>query len=102
MAYVSSYSLVTAGSVPKSRWEEAWDTAASWKGYLQSFPGLLSVRISARELEDGDVRVKLETIWEHREQLEEWAACPYAATKLLAGLDTPAYDVTDEVFEDLS
>ena len=102
MAYVSSYSLVTGGSVPRADWEEAWDTAASWKGYLQSFPGLLSARNSARPLDGGDVRVRLETVWEHREQLEEWAACPYTGTKLLAGLDTPAYDVTDEIFEDLS
>jgi hypothetical protein len=48
------------------------------------------------------VRLRLEAVWEHREQLEEWAACPYAGTALLAGLDTPAYDVTDEVFENLS
>jgi hypothetical protein len=102
MAYVNSYSHVTAGSVPAARWEEAWDTAASWKGYLQSLPGLLAVRISARPLDDGDVRVRLEAVWEHREQLEEWAACPYAGTALLAGLDTPAHDVTEEVFENLS
>ena len=102
MAYVSSHSHVTAGSVPIATWEEAWDTAASWKGYLQSFPGLLAVRISARALDDGDVRVKLVTVWEHREQLEEWAACPYAGTQLLAGLDTPAYNITEETFEDLS
>ena len=102
MAYVSSYSHVTAGSVPAAQWEEAWDTAASWKGYLQSFPGLLAVNISARPLSDGDVRLRLEAVWEHREQLDEWVACPYAGTALLGGLDTPAYEVTDEVFENLS
>lgn len=102
MAFISSYSHVTAGSVPRADWDEAWDTAASWKGYLQSFPGLLTVRISARALEDGDVRVRLESVWEHPEQLEEWAASPYAGTALLAGLDRPAYDVTEEVFENLS
>ncbi len=102
MAYVSSYSHVTAGSVPGARWDEAWDTTASWKGYLQSFPGLLAVRISARALDDGDVRVRLETVWEHREQLEEWATCPYAGTALLAGLDTPAYDIVEEILENLS
>ena len=102
MAFITSYSHVTAGSVAAAGWEEAWDTAASWKGYLQSFPGLLTVHISARPLDDGDVRLRLEAVWEHREQLEEWAACPYAGTALLAGLDKPAYDVTDEVFENLS
>ena len=102
MAYVSSYSHVTAGSVHAAEWEEAWDTAASWKGYLQSFPGLLEVRVSARPLADGDVRVRLEAVWEYREQLDEWAACPYTGTKLLAGLDTPAHDVTEEIFENLS
>ena len=102
MAYVSSYSHVTAGSVAAREWEEAWDTAATWKGFLQSFPGLLTVNISARPLADGDVRVRLESVWEHREQLETWAACPYSGMKLLAGLDTPAYDVTEEVFENLS
>jgi hypothetical protein len=102
MAYISSYSHVTSGSVAAALWEEAWDTAASWKGYLQSFPGLLAVRISARALVDGDVRVRLEAVWEHLEQLEEWAACPYTGTALLAGLDTPASDITEEVFENLS
>ena len=102
MAFITSYSHVTAGSVAAAGWEEAWDTAASWKGYLQAFPGLLTVHISARPLDDGDVRLRLEAVWEHREQLEEWAACPYAGTALLAGLDKPAYDVTDEVFENLS
>ena len=102
MAYVSSYSLITGGSVPRASWEEAWDTAESWKAYLQAFPGLLTVRISGRPLSNGDVRVRLETVWEHREQLEEWAACPYTGKSLLAGLDGPAYDVTDEVFENFS
>jgi len=102
MAYVSSYSHVTSGSVAAAGWEEAWDTAASWKGYLQSFPGLLAVRISARPLDDGGVRVRLETVWEHRGQLEEWAGSPYAGTALLAGLDLPASEITDEIFENLS
>ncbi len=102
MAYVASYSHVIAGSVPAASWEQAWTTAGTWKSYLQAFPGLLAVRISARPLDNGDVRVQLATVWEHREQVEEWAASPYHGGRLLAGCDEPAYDVTDEVFEDLS
>jgi hypothetical protein len=102
MAQVSSYSHLTAGSVPIAAWPEAWDTAASWKSYLQAFPGLLAVRISARPLNSGDVRLQLITVWEYPEQLEEWVACPYSGKRLLAGLDLPAYDIDEEVFEDLS
>jgi len=102
MAHVSSYSHLTAGSVPIGAWQEAWDSAASWKGYLQAFPGLLAVRISARPLDNGDVRLQMITVWEYREQLEEWVACPYTGTSLLAGLDRPAYDIAEEIFEDLS
>jgi hypothetical protein len=102
MAYVVSYSHVTAGSVPAASWEQAWHSAATWKSYVQAFPGLLSVRISARPLDNGDVRMLMATIWEYREQLDEWVACPYNGRKLLAGLDSPAYEVTDEVYEDFS
>jgi heme-degrading monooxygenase HmoA len=102
MAYVSSYSHYTAGSVPVGSWEQAYHTAASWKSYLQSFPGMLNVRISARPLDNGDVRLHLVTIWEHLEQLTAWAESPYSGEKLLLGLDVPAYEVVAEVYEDLS
>ncbi len=102
MAYVSSYSHLTAGSVPAASWEQAWASVLSWKGYLQAFPGLLTVRVSARPLDNGDVRLHLATVWEYREQADEWAACPYTGSRLLAACESPAYDVTEEILEDLS
>ena len=102
MAYVSSYSHLTVASVPAGSWEQAWASVASWKSYLQAFPGLLTVRVSARPLDNGDVRLHLTTVWEYREQADEWAASPHAGSRLLAGSESPAYDVTEEIVEDLS
>ena len=102
MANVSSYSHVTTGTIPRDAWDEVWFAVESWKGYLQSFPGLLTVRISARALKNGDIRFYSATVWEYPEQLEAWRESQWSAKSLLLNvLRYPAYDVSEETFEDL-
>lgn len=102
MAYISSYSHVTVATVPRSGWDEAWFSIASWKAFLQAFPGLLHVHLAARELGSEDIRFQVATTWEHAEQRDAWAASQWAADHLLTTLTHPAYDVTTEAFDDFS
>ncbi len=101
MAYVAGYSHITLGSVPAEIKDEVWLSFESWIGFLQSFPGIMDIRISARELANGDIRFLIESRWEYPEQLEAWAASKWAADKLLMAFPKPAYDVQAEPFMDL-
>lgn len=100
MAHIVSYSHVTSASIPADAWDEAWFAIESWKGYLQSFPGLLTVRLSARPLDNGDVRLHTATIWEYPEQMEEWRESQWSVESLVSSISQPAYDVIEETFED--
>lgn len=101
MGHVVGYSHLTIATVPSEAWDEAWFSIASWRGYLQSFPGLQESRLSARALEQsGDVRVHIATIWEYPEQLEAWRESKWSAASLLTNLSRPAYDVHEETLED--
>lgn len=102
MAHVSTYSHITVSSIPREIWDQAWMAILSWKGYLQSFPGFLQVRFSARELENEDVRFHVVTVWAYTEQLEEWVNSKWSAESLLRSLEKPAYDITTEAYEDLA
>ncbi len=102
MAYIFSYSVVTDATIPADAWDEAWFAMQSWKGYLQAFPGLLAIRFAARALENGDVRFHSSTIWEYPEQLEEWRTSHWSMVNLLNSISQPAYDVTEEIYEDFS
>ncbi len=102
MAHIVSYSHVTTATIPSQVWDEAWFAMQSWKGYLQSFPGLLTTRFAARPLENGDVRFHSSTVWEYPEQLEEWRKSHWSMKSLLENISHPAYDVTEETFEDFS
>lgn len=102
MAHIVSYSHVTTGSIPADAWDEAWFSLSSWKGYLQSFPGLLKVHMAARALDNGDVRFHIATSWEYPEQLESWRESQWSAESLLTSISKPAYDVDEETFEDFS
>lgn len=102
MAYIVSYSHITTANIPKESWDEAWLSLMSWKGYLQSFPGLLSMRMAARALENGDIRFHSATIWEYPEQLEEWRESSLSAEALLSSFRHPAYDIEEETFEDFA
>lgn len=102
MAHIVSYSHVTSATVHQDVWDEAYYSLSSWKGYLQSFPGFLGVRLSAYALDNGDVRVHTATIWEYPEQLEAWRESPWSAESILSSLGKAAYDVKEETFEDFS
>ncbi len=102
MAHIISYSNMVMASVPQEYWDEAWFTFNSWKGYLQSFPGHLSTRISARPLENGDVRMFITTVWRDPEELEEWRGSQYSAEVLIKKITKGVYDIINEVFEDFS
>ncbi len=100
MAYASSYSHYTEASIPAESWDEAWFSIMSWKGYLQSFPGLLSFTLSARPLDNGDVRFLGGTHWEYPEQLDEWRQSHWSMKNLLTSIKNPAYDVVEATWED--
>ena len=101
MAYIPSYSHYTMASIPAEVWDEAWFSIQSWKGYLQSFPGLGHFSFAARPLDNGDVRFISATHWEYPEQLEEWRNSQWSMDNLLKSIRKPAYDITEETFEDL-
>ncbi len=101
MASVSSYSHITVSTIHKETWDEAWFSIMSWKGYLQSFPGFLQVRLAAREMENQDIRFHVVTVWEYVEQLEEWVKSKWSAESLLKSLPQSAYDIVTEAYEDL-
>ena len=102
MAHIVSYSHVTSASIPRDAWDEAWYSILSWKGYLQSFPGLLTFRLAARALDNGDVRFHSATVWEYPEQLETWRESQWSAESLLTKLSHTAYDIDEETFEDFA
>lgn len=104
MAEIVSYSHVTEASVPVQVWDEAYYSLSSWKGYLQSFPGFLGLRMSAYALENGDVRVHTATIWEYPEQLEAWRESTWSAEAILSALggEQPVYDVLERTYEDFA
>lgn len=102
MAHIISYSHDTTASIPARSWDEAWFAIQSWKGYLQSFPGMLSIRMAARALENGDIRFHSSLMWEEPEQLEEWRESHWSMKNLLSSIDPPAYDIEEETLEDLS
>ncbi len=101
MAYVEAYSHITIASIPADIKDQVWLSLESWKGYLQSFPGLMAIHVAARELPNGDIRFHVETRWQYPEQLEEWNASPWAAEKLFMAFPKPAYDVVSDVYSDI-
>jgi len=101
MAHVASYSHITIATIPRESWDDAWFAIESWKGYLQSFPGLLGIRLSARPLHNGDVRFHVSTVWEYPEQLDVWRRSQWSADSLLGALEQPAYDIEAAAYEDI-
>ena len=99
MAQIVAYSHNTTLSIPAEAWDEAWFTLMSWKGYLQSFPGFLELRLAGRALDNGDVRLHTATLWDYPEQLEAWRESDFSVRKLLQGLRRPVYDVEEETLE---
>lgn len=99
MAHVSAYSQMTTATVPRGVWDESWFSLASWKGYLQSLPGCLGIRLAARTLESRDVRLHVTTLWEHPEERQAWLESAWSAEHLLRNLDQPAYDLVTEEYD---
>lgn len=102
MAEVIAYSHLTCATVPEQSWDGTWFAVQSLKGYLQSFPGHIATRVSARPVENGDVRVFVSTHWRHPEQLEEWRESTLSVAHLLETIKPPPYDVEEETLEDFS
>lgn len=102
MAHIVSYSHITVGHISREIWDEAWFAVESWKGFLQSFPGFMHVRLSARAVDDELIRFHSVTTWDYLEQLEEWRESQWSADALLKSLDMPAQDIHNETFEDLA
>lgn len=101
MAHVSSYAHDTTFTVPAASANRVWSGLVSWKGFMASFTGLLTLRTSGRILESGDVRLRVSTIWEHEAQLDEWIASEMTPLKLFGEVDPAIYDVSDEIYENL-
>jgi antibiotic biosynthesis monooxygenase (ABM) superfamily enzyme len=93
---------MTAATVPESAWLEAWTALASWKGFVQPFPGFQRVTMGTRTLEDGDVHLHVSIDFDEPEQLEKWLTSGWTVPELLGRLAEPAYAVHDEVLEGLS
>lgn len=102
MPDIHGFSYVTTGTVPASSWDVAWDTLQSWKGLMQSFPGFQALRIEARRLADGSVRLYTNTQFETVAELEEWARSPYTAEVALTGLPEAVQNLQSEAFEVLT
>lgn len=100
MAHVVSYSHITTATIPQAAWDETYFTLSTWKGYLQSFPGFMGLRMAARAMDNGDVRLHTATIWEYPEHLEEWRGSEWSVEHLLTSLRQPAFDIKEETFED--
>jgi hypothetical protein len=102
MAEIVSYTHVTTCTVPEQGWDEAFFALQTWKGYLQSFPGMNAVRISAKPLDNGDVRVHVYTQWQYPEELEEWLQSKVSAVYVLNSIEQKPYDMEDRIVEDFS
>lgn len=101
MADISSYSHDVTLSVPIASANKVWSGLTSWKGYLASFTGLLTVRTAGRVLDNGDLRLRISTIWEYESQLDEWMASDMTPRHLFGDVQPAVYDVVDEIYENL-
>jgi len=102
MAEIQSLTHQTRFVTPAGSADRVWFSLETWKGFLASFTGCLEVRIGGRQLENGDVRFSVMTIWEYPEQLDAWDQSDLRADRFLADIEPPSYDVTTEIFEDLA
>lgn len=90
---------MTTATVPQAVWDESWFAIASWKSYHQSIPGCVGIRLAARALESGDVRVHVTTLWEHVVQRRTWTESSWTARHLLTAMEKPAYDIVEEEYD---
>lgn len=99
MPDIAAWEHRTVARVPADGWQEAWYSLVSWRGYLQSLPGSLAVRLAARRLPSGDVEVHVATLWEHRAQLARWLEGPFLPRRIFAELSGGGEVVDEAVLE---
>ncbi len=95
MPTIAAWEHRTVARVPPDGWEEAWYSLASWRGFLQSVPGQLAVRVSVRDVESGEIEVHVSTLWEHQAQLTGWLDGPFLPRRVFEELATDA-EIVDE------
>ncbi len=101
MAHVSSYAHDMTFTVPAASANRVWSGLMSWKGFMASFSGLLTVRTAGRILENGDLRLRVSTVWEHEAQLDEWIGSELTPKGLFGDIEPAVYDVIDEIYENI-
>ncbi len=99
MTFPHSHSRVTSVSVRLDDWHRAEPLLETWKTLLTTLPGFVHSEVLARRLDDGDVRCLIRVTWEYREQLEEFTRCQWATERVLGSLDSSAYDISSDSFE---
>lgn len=99
MPDVASWEHRTTAVVPAAIWAETWYSLTSWRGFLQSVPGCLAVRLAARPLEGDEIEVHVDTLFEHREQLEAWMEGPFLPRRVFADLSEPGTVIDDRVLQ---
>lgn len=99
MAHGHSFSHVTTASVPPYQWYRLQSLLESWKSLLQDFPGYGGSDLTARKLENGDVRCQVRVSWLCLEQLEEFRESPWDTDRIMAAAECDLYDLSSETFE---
>lgn len=103
MAHIPSYSHVTTATIPAAAWYDAWPLLAGWRDWLLSQETVLTVQHVARKVENGDVRVMVIVQWEEPEQRDTWSQqAEWRPQRILERLRHPAYDISEEAFEDVT
>jgi len=102
MAEVVGYSHLTRATVPERSWDGTWFALQTLKGYLQSFPGHIMTRISARPVANGEVRVIVSIHWQHPEQLEAWRESDLSIARMFQTIEPAPHDIEEETLEDFS
>ena len=99
MAYIESYSHMVEMTVPEASWDETWFAFQTWKGYLQSFEGLMETKLSAYPLENGDVRCYISTYWRYPEQLYAWLESEFSGEDFFEKISPSPYDLEHHILE---
>jgi hypothetical protein len=97
--YVAGYSLLVDAVVPYEDWDEAYFALLSLKAHYQSLPGYQGMDIHARDLESGDIKVTITTMFELADQILVWLQNDITPEGLLRVLDPPPLVISSDVRE---
>jgi hypothetical protein len=100
--HVLAYTDLTTARVPEEEWLEAATALLSWRGWLQSIPGVRHVQIAGRRDEDHHVVVVVSTSFELVEQLVAYRDGPWPAARVLDALPHAVQDIKVETLEELT